>query len=61
MNGGVKTNGVGRRTDEHLNLKRSLAEVWGLSYAEVAAVRKELHGGPAYPTTVNSEAADAKR
>lgn len=35
----VQTNGIGQHCDAHLNLTRSLADVWGVSQAEVAATR----------------------
>jgi hypothetical protein len=40
----IKTAGIGRRITTHLNLTRSLAEVWGISYSDIAEVRKELNG-----------------
>lgn len=49
MGTAVQTNGIGRSTDAHMNLTRSLADVWRLSHGEVAKVRRKLHGGPSLP------------
>lgn len=49
MSTGVQTNGIGKPTTNHLNLTRSLADVWRVSPAELAQIRTKLHGGPARP------------
>lgn len=42
---GVETNGIGRRTRRHLNLERTMANVWELTATEVAAeyARLDVH------------------
>lgn len=39
---GVETNGIGQRTTAHLNLTRSLADVWGLTPLQVSQSLRHL-------------------
>jgi hypothetical protein len=43
----IQTDGIGVRTDKHLNLTRTLADAWQLSPAEVAEVRRSIFPRPA--------------
>jgi hypothetical protein len=42
MSGAIASQPTGELVTSHLNLTRSLADVWGLSEAEVAAAREEV-------------------
>lgn len=45
MTRGVQTNGIGKTTTAHLNLTRSLADVWGLNKPVVHEPRKVPYAG----------------